>query len=346
MGKAHKKASSSAVFSCVAAAIPFPSVKAKQPGIMTASFGAGAIALAADVAKQYEALEKELPFSKKIEKINWAQSFRKAGTQSLIAGISAGVVLYAADHPRFRNFAGKIKKLSYERVEKLLKKSGFSGETAEEFCKRFGVRRATKEAGKFFDLSVFKNLTARIPSGRKLTNLRKSEFITYGYKVKPESGGLKAAIDDIAANGDRLGTKTEGLADDIMTQSGYAKLDGRYGNNNGYDGVYIKGDINNPTEIVIVESKQFKYVNNKAEDIIEHGGVTLNRPSGRTPLPAQMSDEWVEYLADKLILSPNTQLLGSKIKQLMRLDRSKISKYVSAVDKMQGEINFLKLGQY
>jgi len=63
-------------------------------------------------------------------------------------------------------------------------------------------------------------------------------------------------------------------------------------------------------------------------------------------LPAQMSDEWVEYLADKLILSPNTQLLGSKIKQLMRLDRSKISKYVSAVDKMQGEINFLKLGQY
>ena len=131
-----------------------------------------------------------------------------------------------------------------------------------------------------------------------------------------------------------------------MTQNGYAKLDGRYGSNNGYDGVYIKGDINNPTEIIIVESKQFKYVNNKAEDIIEHGGVTLNRPSGRTPLPAQMSDRWIKYVAGKLKINPSTSALGNKIEELMLDDHSKISKYISAVDKTQGEINFLKLGNY
>jgi len=126
-----------------------------------------------------------------------------------------------------------------------------------------------------------------------------------------------------------------------MTQNGYAKLDGRYGNNNGYDGVYIKGDINNPTEIVIVESKQFKYVNKQAEDIIEHGGVTLNRPSGRTPLPAQMSDGWVKYVRTKLATAGKHD-----ISNMIRDFDDKITKYIVAVDKSQGEINFLKLDKY
>jgi len=224
MGKAHKKASSSAVFSCVAAAIPFPSVKAKQPGIMTASFGAGAIALAADVAKQYEALEKELPFSKKIEKINWAQSFRKAGTQSLIAGISAGVVLYAADHPRFRNFAGKIKKLSYERVEKLLKKSGFSGETAEEFCKRFGVSRV---AGNLLD---------------DIYNAQKSIINQWKNAIANASRIRKGNFGEIAS-------------DAFLSEKGFQPLHTRLQNidaptRQGIDGVLKKG-----SEYFIVEAK-------------------------------------------------------------------------------------------
>ena len=121
---------------------------------------------------------------------------------------------------------------------------------------------------------------------------------------------------------------------------------GKYGSNNGYDGIYIKGTIENPTEIVIIESKQFKYTNGVADDVLEHSGVTLNPPSGTTPLPSQMSDEWINYVGDKLILNPNTQQLGNKVKQLMQFDRSKVTKYVTAVDKTQGEINFLKLGQY
>lgn len=64
--------------------------------------------------------------------------------------------------------------------------------------------RGASGAGNLFDLSVFKNLTPRIPTGSKLTNLKKSEFLTHGYKVKPTSGGLKTQIDDIIANGDNL----------------------------------------------------------------------------------------------------------------------------------------------
>jgi len=196
-------------------------------------------------------------------------------------------------------------------------------------------------AGNIFELSTFKNLTARIPSGSKLTNLKKSEFITYGYKVKPTTGGLKTQIDDIIANGDNLGAKTESIVDDIMSDNGYTKMDGKYGSNNGYDGVYIKGTIENPTEIVIIESKQFKYANGAADDVVEHGGITLNPPSGTTPLPSQMSDGWVDYVAGKLNDAGNTSV-GNMIK----LNDTKISKYVVAVDKTQGEINFLKLGAY
>jgi hypothetical protein len=145
-------------------------------------------------------------------------------------------------------------------------------------------------------LSIFKNLTARVLTGKKLTNLKKSEFLTHGYKVKPTSGALKAKIDDIVAHGDNLGAKTEGIVDDIMNTNGYTKMDGKYGSNNGYDGIYMKGTASNPTEIIIVESKQFKYTNGVADDVMEHSGVTLNPASGTTPLPAQMSDGWIEYV--------------------------------------------------
>jgi hypothetical protein len=192
-----------------------------------------------------------------------------------------------------------------------------------------------------FDLSIFTNLTARIPTGNKLTNLKKAEFLTYGYKIKPLSGGLKTKIDEIIANGDHLGAKTEGIVDDIMLDNGYTILDGKYGSNNGYDGIYIRGTIDNPTEIVIIESKQFKYTNGVADDVMEHSGVNLSPPSGTTALPAQMSDGWIEYVRVKLDQAGKTD-----ISQMIFLNKPKITKYVTAVDKTQGEINFLKLGAY
>jgi hypothetical protein len=192
-----------------------------------------------------------------------------------------------------------------------------------------------------FDIAKLKTLTAKIPTGNKLTNLKKTEFLEYGYKVKPVSGTLKTKIDDIIQYGDDLGKKTEGIVDDIMQQNGYTKLDGKYGSNNGFDGVYIKGTIGNPTEIIIVESKQFKYTNGVADDVIEHNGVSLNPPSESTPLPVQMSDGWIDYVAGKLNDGGRTN-----IGNMILLNKNKITKYVSAVDRTQGEINFLKLGSY
>ncbi|MDO4764398.1 MAG: hypothetical protein Q4A00_08480, partial [Flavobacteriaceae bacterium] len=146
--------------------------------------------------------------------------------------------------------------------------------------------------------------------------------------------------------GDDFGTKTESIIDDLMKDNGYTILDGKYGRNNGFDGFYIKGSIDNPTEIIIVESKQFSYANNRALNLIEHNGLRLNAPNDKTKLPAQMSDKWIEFVAEKLSKNPETSEIGDKLMELLLYNRSKITKYVSAVDKTAGEINFLKLDKY
>lgn len=171
--------------------------------------------------------------------------------------------------------------------------------------------------------------------------MKKAEFVDYGYKIKPTSGKLKDKIDDIIAKGDDFGTKTESIIDDLMKDNGYTILDGKYGGNNGFDGLYIKGSVDNPTEIIIVESKQFSYANNKATNLIEHNGLRLNAPSKTTNLPAQMSDEWIEFVGQKLRQSGKTN-----IADMIRDYDDIIVKYVSAVDKTTGEINFLKLDKY
>jgi len=83
-------------------------------------------------------------FSEKISQLNWGQALRKAGVQALIAGVSTGVTVYAADHPAFRNFGAKLRNLGYSRVKQILNKTGFSDQTAEEFCRRFGVRKVAR----------------------------------------------------------------------------------------------------------------------------------------------------------------------------------------------------------
>ena len=236
----------------------------------------------------------------------------------------------------FNNFERVLRENNVD-VDDALARSAHRTEIEEIVVANRGIENIEN----VFSLSIFKGLSARTPSGNNLTNLKKSEFVAHGYKVKPTSGSLKSKIDDIIANGDNLGAKTESIVDDIMTQNGYTKLDGKYGSNNGYDGVYIKGSIENPTEIIIVESKQFKYVNGIDDELIEHAGVTLNPPSGTTPLPAQMSDRWIEYVADKL-----REVNKADVANMIGKFDDKITKYVAAVDKAQGEINFLKLGKY
>ena len=55
--------------------------------------------------------------------------------------------------------------------------------------------------------------------------------------------------------GDATGSKTEQLSDLPLLREVYIKQPSQYGSNNGFDGVYIKGNPSNPTDIVINEAK-------------------------------------------------------------------------------------------
>ncbi len=214
---------------------------------------------------------------------------------------------------------------------------GVSAVNTFVFSERVG--KVLAQAGSdWFNLSSFKNISAKIPGGTNKTNLGKGLW-NDAYKITPPNGSTaKNVIDDIIANGDALGTKTEGLVDDIMTAQGYKKADGKYfGTNgtNGYDGVYYKGTLDNPTEIIIIESKQMSAT----------GSATLGSPNPSTGLPSQMSDAWIQYVAEQKLMN----LGGDKTKLANTIINSPpnfVQKYVSVVDKSTGEINFLKLANY
>ncbi len=190
----------------------------------------------------------------------------------------------------------------------------------------------------WFSLSSFKNITAKIPGGANKTNIGKTLW-NDAYKITPTNGSsAKNVVDDIIVNGDNLGAKTEGLVDDIMTGQGYQIADGKYyGANgvNGYDGIYYKGGIDNPSEIIIIESKQMS----------SSGSASLSGPNTNTGLPSQMSDNWINYVAtDKL------DGLGGLKQQtadaIISASNGSIQKYVAVVDKTTGEINFIKLANF
>jgi len=92
---AHKqKVAESADISCVSSVLPpflnLDKNKAKMIAVAIASFGAGAMAMAADIGEQYDNLTEAKTFSEKISRLDWGQSLRKAGIQALIAGVSTG----------------------------------------------------------------------------------------------------------------------------------------------------------------------------------------------------------------------------------------------------------------
>lgn len=192
------------------------------------------------------------------------------------------------------------------------------------------------------DVSKFKNTLVKTPGidNSSLTNLPKS-FWDDAYKVSPKSGtSIKTKVDNIIANGDQSGKITEGLVEDIMTANGYKVGNGRYYGDyetarNGLDGFFYKGDITNPSEIIVIDSKQFKI----------DGSVKLNNGNSSTGLPSQMKEDWIRYIADEKL----NELKGLQKQTATAIQNSPagfIQKYVVAVDKGTGEINFLKLGDF
>ena len=90
-------------------------------------------------------------------------------------------------------------------------------------------------------------------------------IILKGLLLNKKPKCLKNKFDEIIDEGDQSippgwGKRTEGLLKEVLTDSGeYSSFDGSYNSSvegvNGFDGVFIKGDLTNYDEIIINESK-------------------------------------------------------------------------------------------
>ena len=188
------------------------------------------------------------------------------------------------------------------------------------------------EAADFFNGSKLNTLTLETPTANGY--LAKAKFegsATHKFDAHVDPN-LKAAADDIIANGDIGGEKTELLVQNYLFENkmNLTRLDGKYGSNNGYDGIFIEGTISNPTKIYITECKQQW-----------NAGVALAPANPNSGLAVQMSDQWIQQVAVKLGLEGKTA-----VADMIRDSPWLIEKYVVTVNKSTASINVLKLGSY
>ncbi|MFA6248094.1 MAG: hypothetical protein WC615_14240 [Mucilaginibacter sp.] len=226
--------------------------------------------------------------------------------------------------------AGKWVKVSVKTVPL----ANAAGKVAYRAIKAGRELRLVKMAVNVFDHAAIVTLKAIKPADKTLTNISGYLIDRFGLRIAPTESTLKNLIDDIAQYGDAAGTKTEQLADALLQRNGFVKYESKIGSNNGFDGVYIKGGLTNPTEIIINEAKQIGSI----------GNIKLTPGNISTGLAAQMSTEWIEQTIRKMKTDANAAI--KNLGNVLDINRTKIAKTVTAVDKSTKEIVVLKLDKY
>lgn len=188
--------------------------------------------------------------------------------------------------------------------------------------------------GKLLVISELKAITGVMPTGNKLTNLSFSKFFK-GFDADFVASLGSKYVDDLAKikqGLDKGGDLTEGIVSEALRKQGYTvtKDLGKYGSNNGFDVVAIKGSPSNPTEIRIIESKP---MNSGSVNL----SVTVNKGT-------QMSDFWIDQTIEAMINSSNQNLIDLGTNLL--LNRDKITKLISTVNKDTREIIIIKLDAF
>ncbi len=201
-----------------------------------------------------------------------------------------------------------------------------TGEIAGEITEDGIPSIIKKSFSGIIDPSTFKELTPKTLANTQSSNSISKGFInTNGNKFNVKDPSLEPDFLDIVQNGDTYGKKTEDLLRKILEDSGdYNYFDGSYNSGvNGFDGVFIKGDLSNPTEVIINESKQFT-----------GSSITLSGPGVNAP--AQMTDDWIRFVAQKLRDQGNNAL-GNSVEEA--LDDGILTKVVTAVDRTSGQLS-------
>lgn len=148
----------SALVACGSTFIPFNTQKKKIVATLTAAFGAGAVGMATEIERQYTAIHNAKPNLSTLDvlaEIEWKSVMKTAGTQAIIAGIATGATTYALTHPKFVNFATKIRQKGYNFLSERLSKARLSLDEIKIFCEKFDVK-VLRSLDDFESLSAWK----------------------------------------------------------------------------------------------------------------------------------------------------------------------------------------------
>jgi len=247
----------------------------------------------------------------------------------LNAALSAGAALPVWG---WTSTAGKWVKNASIGVTKPI--SSVIGKVAYKAIKSGKGYRFVKVAVTTFSHSAITALKAVKPADNTLVNLSRSLIDQAAHRIYPITQSLKSKVDDIILHLDGDGVKTEAISDELFETGGFVKHNGKFGSNNGFDGIYIKKDANGSVEEIII---------NEAKQVRPNGNIRLSAADPQTGLKAQMSDAWISDAIAKMKLQGGN--LGT-LADLLNANKSKITKTVTAVDRSSGEIVILKLMNY
>ena len=142
------------------------------------------------------------------------------------------------------------------------------------------------------------------------------------------------------------GSRTERLTDIVFEREGYIKAPSQFGSNNGFDGVYIKwnsGCVMPFASGCVIED----VIIAEAKPMTLDGVIILNKENLNTDLPAQMTDEWIKNVLNRMDNSDSESISILHEALIDFLNQGgKISKVVTAIDKKTGEFNIINLGIY
>jgi hypothetical protein len=190
---------------------------------------------------------------------------------------------------------------------------------------------------KVFNESDLINMNKIVPTGINNSYIGAKQILTNAKRAKPTANSILATkVDNYLNSIPNQGEIGEEIAKFIIRDiDGFTihpckhpcKLNG---SDNGFDIVAIKGSLDNPTSIWIIESKP-----------INNGAINLGITQGKG---TQMSDLWINGTISQMRQSgiSNLTTIGNSLYN----NAGKIERYVLSIDKGTKEIVILKLDKF
>ena len=223
----------------------------------------------------------------------------------------------------------------YIKASKLAKAAG----NKVDDLKTWWSKLKDKSISKLFNDIDFVSLTAITPSGAKKSYINSTTIADNAKKLIPfKNSSLSKKVDDYisATTSASRGKIGEDIAEELVNDmDGFISYPSKLNaSDNGMDVIAIKGSLQNPTSIRIIESKP-----------MNSGAISLGETVSKG---TQMSTQWIDLTVNQMRISQDENLkkLGEALYNTLNNNSSIVERYVCSIDKVTKEIVLIKLNPF